>query len=129
ANIIIEGEPPVATMPATASRQALYGSCTEDVAAWAIARQRPQLVAPFATPVSIRPGALDGINRYSVSCARYRSMPPLLQRRMIAENVFADVVELDTDHTPQLSMTNELAEALHWFATRSSAGAGRAATK
>ena len=41
ANITIEGARPVATMPATASRQALYGSCTDDVAAWAIARQRP----------------------------------------------------------------------------------------
>src|SRR3984893_4394600 len=52
ANITIEGDPPVATMPATASRQALYGSCTDDVAAWAVARQRPQPVAPFVTPVS-----------------------------------------------------------------------------
>jgi len=35
ANIVIEGEPPIATMPAGASRQALYGSCAQDVAAWA----------------------------------------------------------------------------------------------
>jgi pimeloyl-ACP methyl ester carboxylesterase len=41
ANIIIEGDPPVATMPAAASRQALYGCCADEVAAWAIARQRP----------------------------------------------------------------------------------------
>jgi hypothetical protein len=40
-----------------------------------------------------------------------------LQRRMIAENPCADVVELDTDHTPRLSMTGELAQALHRFAT------------
>jgi hypothetical protein len=39
---------------------------------------------------------------------------------MITENQFADVVELDTDHTPQLSMTDELANALHRFATLSS---------
>src|SRR5215470_17603032 len=50
ANIVIEGEPPVAIMPAATSREALYGSCTEDVAAWAIERQRPQPVAPFVTP-------------------------------------------------------------------------------
>ncbi|MGH9146193.1 MAG: alpha/beta fold hydrolase, partial [Vicinamibacterales bacterium] len=120
ANITIEGEPPVAIMPSAASRQALYGSCTEDVAAWAIARQRPQPVAPFATPVSIPPGALDGINRYYVLCKEDRAIPPPLQRRMIAENVFADVVELDTDHTPQLSKTKELVEALHRFATKRS---------
>jgi pimeloyl-ACP methyl ester carboxylesterase len=117
ANISIEGDPPVAIMPAAASRHVLYGSCSEDIAALAIARQRPQPVAPFATPVSIPSGALDGINRYYVICTRDRAIPPPLQRRMIAENVCADVVELDTDHTPQLSMTDELAAALHRFTT------------
>jgi len=38
ANVVVEGEPRVAVMPAAASRHALYGSCTKDVAAWAIAR-------------------------------------------------------------------------------------------
>jgi len=127
ANITIEGDPPVAIMPAAASRQALYGSCAEDVAAWAIARQRPQPVAPFGTPVSIRPGALEGINRYFVVCARDRAIPLALQRRMAAENACVDVVELDTDHTPHLSMTKELAEALDRFATHSSARAQRLA--
>jgi pimeloyl-ACP methyl ester carboxylesterase len=120
ANITIEGEPPVATMPAAASRQALYGSCADDVAAWAIARQRPQPVAPFVTPVSIPLGALDGINRYYILCSRDRAIPPALQRRMIAENLCADVVELDTDHTPQLSMTDDVADALGRFAAHSS---------
>jgi pimeloyl-ACP methyl ester carboxylesterase len=127
ANITIEGEPPVAIMPAAASRHALYGSCADNVAEWAIARQRPQPVAPFATPVSIPLGALDRINRYYVLCTRDRAIPPPLQRRMIAEHVFADVVELDTDHTPQLSKTKELAEALSRFATHSSAVAGKLA--
>ena len=119
ANITIEGDPPLATMPAAASRQALYGSCTDDVAAWAIARQRPQPVAPFVTPVSIPLGALDDMNRYYVICTRDRAIPLALQRRMIAENVCTDVVELDTDHTPHLSKTGDLAEALHRFATNS----------
>ena len=114
-------------MPAAASRPALYGSCTEDVAGWAIARQRPQPIAPFVMPVSIPPGALEGINRYYVLCTRDRAIPPPLQRRMIAENVCAEVIELDTDHTPHLSMTNELAKALHQFATHLSADAGRLA--
>ena len=40
-------------MLAGASRHALYGRCTEEAAAWAIAWQRPQAVAPYVTPVSI----------------------------------------------------------------------------
>jgi len=120
ANIVVEGDPPIATMPDAAAVSALYGNCTKEVAAWAIARHRPQPVAPFATPVSIPPGALDGIRRYYVLCTRDQAIPPALQRRMIAENPFADVVELNTDHTPHLSMTSELATALHRFAAESS---------
>jgi pimeloyl-ACP methyl ester carboxylesterase len=128
ANLVVEGDPPVGVMPAAASRLAMYGCCAEDVAAWAIARQRPQPLSVFAKAVSIPPGALDGINRYYVLCTRDRAIPPPLQRRMIAENVWADVIELDADHTPHLSRTDELAKALHRFATHSSAGAGRVAT-
>jgi pimeloyl-ACP methyl ester carboxylesterase len=125
ANVVVEGEPPVAVMPAAASRHVLYGSCAEDVAAWAIARQCPQPVSPLPMAVSIPPGALNGINRYYVLCTRDRAIPPPLQRRMVAENPCADVIELDTDHTPQLSMTNELAKALHQFATHSSASTAK----
>lgn len=125
ANIVIEGDPPVATMPAAASRDALYGCCAEDVAAWAIARQRPQAVAPFATPVSIPPGALSGIPRYYVRCLRDRAIPVALQRRMSAEVACAEVIELDTDHTPQLSATEQLADALEHFASHLARSAGR----
>ena len=118
----------MAVLPAAASRHALYGACAEDVAAWAIAQQRPQPVSPLQVAVSIPPKALNGINRYYVLCTRDRAIPPPLQRRMVAENPCADVIELDTDHTPQLSMTNELAKSLHQFATHSSAGAGKART-
>ena len=121
ANITIEGAPPVAVMPAAASRQALYGSCAEDVVAWAVARQRPQPLAPFGTPVSIPAGSLDSVNRYYVLCGRDRAIPLALQRRMAAENPCLEVVELDTDHTPHLSMPKELAEVLDRFASHASA--------
>lgn len=125
ANVTIQGEPPAATMPSAASREALYGCCTEEVAAWAIERQRPQPVAVFATAVSIPPKALQGVPRYYVVCTRDRAIPPPLQRRMIVENPCADVVELDTDHTPHLSKADELAKALDRFAANSSRAAER----
>jgi len=118
ANITVEGN--VAIMPAAASYQALYGCCPEDVAMQVVARQRPQPIAPFVTPVSIPSGALAAIPRYYVLCKRDRAIPPALQRRMIPENPCAEVIELDTDHTPQLSMTGELANALDRFATHAS---------
>jgi hypothetical protein len=85
-----------------------------------------QYPAAPATGLAVRDGSihsarsLDGINRYYVLCTRDRAIPPPLQRRMIAENVCADVIEFETDHTPHLSMTSDLAKALYRFATHSS---------
>jgi pimeloyl-ACP methyl ester carboxylesterase len=128
ANIVVEGNPPVAVMPSGASRYALYDCCAKDVATWAIDRHRPQPVAPFVTPVSIPRGALDHIKRCYVICTQDRAIPPALQRRMIRENPCAEVVELSTDHTPQLSKTEELAVALHQFAAHASVPATQPAT-
>jgi pimeloyl-ACP methyl ester carboxylesterase len=119
ANIVVEGEPPVATMPDEASPGALYGNCPEDVAEWAVAHQRPQPVAPFATPISIddRDG-FDAIPRCYVLCTRDRAIPPALQRLMSERGGCMEVTELDTDHSPHLSATDELAEVLERLATR-----------
>ena len=119
ANIVVEGDPPVAVMPAEASRTAVYGSCTDEVAAWAIERRRPQPVAPFETPVSLESQeAFDAIPRCYVLCTRDRAIPPPLQRLMASRGGCIEVIELDTDHSPQLSATDELAEVLDRMATR-----------
>jgi hypothetical protein len=79
-------------------------------------RYHPQPLGLFVTPVSTPGGALDGIGRYYVSCVKDRTIPVSLQRRMITENEIANVIELDTDHTPHLSMTAVLADTLRLFA-------------
>jgi pimeloyl-ACP methyl ester carboxylesterase len=120
ANVIVEGDPPVATMPDEASTGALYGCCSEEVAAWAVAHQRPQAVAPYATPVSLDDReAFDAIPRSYVLCKRDRAIPPALQRLMLERAGCEEVIELDTDHSPHLSATAELAQVLDRLATRS----------
>jgi len=120
ANVVVEGDPPVATMPDEASIDALYGCCSEEVAEWAVARHRPQAVAPYATPVSLDdPEALDAIPRSYVLCTRDRAIPPALQRLMLERAGCAEVIELDTDHSPHLSATDELARLVERLATRS----------
>ena len=49
-------------------------------------------------------------------CGDDRAIPPPLQRRMIAAAGCDPVFELDTDHVPQLSRTDELAEFLDGLA-------------
>ena len=53
-NMVVEGDPPVATMPAEAAREAFYGRCSPQQAEWALEQLRPQPLAPFVTPVEPR---------------------------------------------------------------------------
>jgi pimeloyl-ACP methyl ester carboxylesterase len=112
ANVVVAGDPPVATLPAEAAAEAIFNCCTPEQQAAAVPRLRPQPVAPFATPVQVDEALLASIPRSYVLTARDRSIPPALQRRMIAEHSCRRVIELDTDHSPMLSATDELAGAL-----------------
>ena len=116
ANLRVEGEPPVATLPDDAAAVAIYNCCTPEQTRAALPRRRPQAVAPFATPVQVDDAALAAIPRFYVLTKQDNSIPQALQRRMIAEHPCRDVVELDTDHAPYLSATDELVEALDRFA-------------
>jgi len=113
ANLVVEGEPPLATLSAEATAAAVYNCCPPDVAERAVARRRPQAVAVFATPISVDDERVSALPRSYVLTRQDNSIPVALQRRMIAEHPCARVVELDTDHAPQLSATDELVAALH----------------
>jgi pimeloyl-ACP methyl ester carboxylesterase len=112
ANIVVEGEPPVAKLANEAAAAAIYNCCTDEQQAWALPRRRPQAVAAFATPVTVDEEALAAIPRSYVLTTQDRSIPPALQRRMIREHPCERVIELDTDHAPYLSATDELVAAL-----------------
>ena len=116
ANIVIEGDPPVATMPDPSARAALMANCSPEQIARAIELARPQPVQPFAAPVAIPAGALDGLRRTYVHCTQDRAIPPPLQLRMIREHLCVDVVEIATDHSPFFSAPDELVAALNRFA-------------
>jgi pimeloyl-ACP methyl ester carboxylesterase len=116
ANMMVEGDPPTATLPDQVSREARYNGCSDEQIAWALSHQRPQPLGPFLEPASIPEGALDGMPRHYVRCLQDRALPPALQKRMLDTAGVESVVELDTGHNPQLSMTAELAEALDRFA-------------
>jgi pimeloyl-ACP methyl ester carboxylesterase len=121
AGMVVEGDPEVATMPPEVARRAVYGCCSDELAAWATARRRPQAVEPFTTPVDLAGGAFDAIPRSYVLCLRDHAIPPALQRRMAEEGGCEPVIEIDTDHSPQLSTTAELTDALARLAQRRAA--------
>jgi pimeloyl-ACP methyl ester carboxylesterase len=112
ANLVIEGDPPVASLSAEATADVVYNGCTSEQTAWAVARRTPQVVATYAAPVRVDDEALAKIPRYYVLAEQDRAMAPALQRRMIRDHPCELVFELSADHSPYLSATDELVAAL-----------------
>jgi pimeloyl-ACP methyl ester carboxylesterase len=111
-NLVVAGDPPVATLPDDAVRAGIYNRCAPERTARAMKRRRPQAVAPFATPVDLDDEALATIPRSYVLTRHDRSLVPPLQRRMIREHPCERVIEIDADHAPFFSATDELVAAL-----------------
>jgi len=119
ANLVVEGDPPVATMPLHACRDALFGCCTDEQVAWAIARRGSQPVVPFTQPFELDPddaAAFAALPRAYIHCSQDHAIPPPMQRRMFTAAGCEPVITIDTDHSPWLSRTEELVAALDQLA-------------
>jgi pimeloyl-ACP methyl ester carboxylesterase len=115
ANLVVEGDPPVATMPPEATPEALYHCCSEEQVAWALARRGSQPVIPFTqpfTPPGDRAGAAAGLRRAYVTCLQDRAIKPAVQKLMYTNAGCDPVIEIDTDHSPWLGRSDELVAAL-----------------
>jgi hypothetical protein len=114
ANIVVEGDPPVATMPPEAVPEALYHRCSVEQVAWATPQRAGQPVIPFTQPFTVGEdtAAFNALPRAYVTCLQDRAIKPALQRRMFTAAGAAPVIEIDTDHSPWLSATDELVAAL-----------------
>jgi pimeloyl-ACP methyl ester carboxylesterase len=123
ANMIVEGDPPTAWLPAEHARVALLSECDDEITEWALPRRRPNPVAPFGAPAKLGGEAFDALPRAYVICTKDRAIPPALQRRMLATQGITETVEFDTDHAPFFSRTAELVTALDGFARSSTPAA------
>jgi pimeloyl-ACP methyl ester carboxylesterase len=115
ANIVVEGDPPVATMPPEAAPEALYHCCTPEQIEWALPQRAGQPVIPFTQPFTPGDGdraAFDGLPRGYVTCLQDRAIRPALQTLLYTRAGCDPVVEIDTDHSPWLSRVDELVAGL-----------------
>jgi pimeloyl-ACP methyl ester carboxylesterase len=115
ANIVVEGDPPVATMPPEAAPEALYHCCTPEQIEWALPRRGSQPVIPFTQPFTPPEGdssAFDALPRGYVTCLQDRAIRPALQTLLYTRAGCDPVLEIDTDHSPWLSRVDELVAAL-----------------
>jgi pimeloyl-ACP methyl ester carboxylesterase len=122
ANMVVEGEPPVARLEGEGARVACYGNCNDVQVTWALGHMGLQPVAPFMETVKLADPAADNIPRAYVICLRDQAIPPALQRRMVRDRGADAVIEIDTDHSPWLSATGELVAALDRLGRESDAG-------
>jgi pimeloyl-ACP methyl ester carboxylesterase len=119
ANLVVEGDPPVATFPPEAVREALCHCADDEQAAWSASIRGSQPVAPFTHPVALGgpdADAFAALPRAYVICLQDRAVKPALQRRMLEAAGCDPVIEIDTDHSVWASRPDELAAALNRIA-------------
>jgi pimeloyl-ACP methyl ester carboxylesterase len=122
ANLIVEGEPPVATMPPEAVREALCHCADDEAAVWAASIRGSQPVVPFTNPVALSGQNADASDAFAalprayVVCLQDRAIKPALQRRMLETAGCEPVIEIDTDHSVWASRPEELAAAVNQIA-------------
>jgi pimeloyl-ACP methyl ester carboxylesterase len=103
----------VLTMPAEASREAFYGLCSAADAERASARLRPQPLPPTAAKVRTSTQRFGRIPRTYIECRRDRAMTLRMQRIMHSNTPCAQLLAIDSDHSPFLSAPDELADRLN----------------
>ncbi|HTU85825.1 MAG TPA: alpha/beta fold hydrolase [Solirubrobacteraceae bacterium] len=116
--LVVDGDPPVATMPPDAAREGLMHCCDDEAAAWAQSLRGSQPVAPFTHSVALSGDeAFDTLPRAYVTCLQDRAIRPALQRLMFERAGCDPVIEIDTDHCVWASRPDELVAALNRLAT------------
>jgi pimeloyl-ACP methyl ester carboxylesterase len=116
ANLTVEGDPPVGSLSAEGHRHAMLNCCTLEQVAWATPRLGPQPIAPFEHRVSVPEDcreAFERLPRGYIFCSRDHAIPPAMQRRMFEDRGCDRVIEIETDHWPWVSRTEEFNHALN----------------
>jgi pimeloyl-ACP methyl ester carboxylesterase len=100
------------TLPDEALRDAAFGECDEEDAAFALRRAVPESRVAFGAPVSITPERAGRVPRVYIECLRDRTITIDGQRAMQQAGGCEQVLTIDTDHSPFLSRPRELADDL-----------------
>jgi len=99
------------------TREAFYGNCSEADVAFGQSHLVAQSGAPFGTPVKTTAERWGRIPRYYIECARDCAITLLLQREMQKHSPCTQTFSIDTDHSPFLSMPEQLADILSRIAS------------
>jgi pimeloyl-ACP methyl ester carboxylesterase len=110
---MVEVEPGIShLMKQDIARVAFYNDCTDEQAAWALARLTPQPHQPIRDPVTLSAAGFGKVPKAYIRCNRDAIVPPERQDLYAARAAGALRYTIDTGHSPFLNQPERLAEML-----------------
>ena len=100
-----------------------YNDCSPEDVAWAQSQVVPQPVGPLVAPMEVTDGNFGRVPRVYIECSQDNAVAPEFARAMYTALPCAEVITMDTGHSPFLSAPETLAGHLHGLARYATAGA------
>ena len=99
-----------------------YNDCTPQDVEWAKFMLVPQPVGPLVSPMRITDGNFGRVPKVYIECALDNAVTPEWANEMYTALPCAEVIEMQTGHSPFLSAPQELARILDGLAHYDAAG-------
>lgn len=103
-------------MPREMCEYMFYNDCAKEDVDDAMARLRPQAVAPMTAVMRVTDARWGRVPRYYIACENDQALTIESQRAMIARSPVRRTITLSSGHSPFVSMPERTAEALHEIA-------------
>ncbi len=100
-----------------------YNDCAPEDVEWAKSKLVPQPVGPLVSPMCITGANFGRVPRVYIECALDNAVSPEMARKMYTEMPCAEVITMQTGHSPFLSAPQELAQHLDALARYAATGA------
>lgn len=111
-NLVVSDDQRSATLRGDSLRDAFYGDCSDEDAAWAASLLVPEALAPATTPLCTTEANWGRVPRIYIETLQDRALPPPLQQRMYTASPCERVITMDTSHSPFLSAPQQVASHL-----------------
>jgi pimeloyl-ACP methyl ester carboxylesterase len=109
--ILVSEDQTTATVPPEHATASFYSDCAAADAEWAGSQLCAEPVVPIMTPVQLTEANYGRVPKTWILTTNDRTVPPALQREQ-AEAIGATIVEIESGHSPFLSMPDELTNVI-----------------
>jgi pimeloyl-ACP methyl ester carboxylesterase len=107
-NMILAPDRKSCTLRDAIVKAALYGECADEDVILAQSLLAPEALAPLTTPIRTSAAHYGNVPRVYIECRRDRALSLSEQRRMVKAMPCQRILSMDTDHSPFLSLPDEL---------------------